>query len=262
MRLIRFTEQGIDACRKSTEDVFAQTVAAVNAADARLLGGFATLGAYDVMSILEARDAEHIARVDARIAELGFYTVVEQTAIVDLKEFVQFSRSSPIFVQAWLESRRDHHRGGAPGGAGQTALPAAKASIPPRRRPENANDRKTKRSVVPGAFTVSVGAHGPYPVQDFSLVGTDGAVGMSFAVPPADAKATGLLDVERGGTLALFHFEFLAERLKSPAAAIVRRVDPDAKGNYVVGVESMLPRALFGRVERKLQEAVKPGKGR
>jgi hypothetical protein len=244
--------------------VLAQTSAAIQSADAKLVAGFATLGAYDVMSILEARDDEHVAAVDARLAELGYYVVIEKSGIVDLKEFVQLSRTSPVFVQAWLQGRRERLPPTlqASARAAVAQLPAAKAASPARRRSDGADERKGKRAPAEGVITVGLGSQGPFPVRDFGLAGTEGGVTLSFSVPEAAAREAELLGFDRGAQLPQITFELIADRAKAPASAVLRRVDGGPDGEYVVALEVTLPRALYSRVERKHQELLKAAKGR
>ena len=75
LRLIHFTTPGLEACRKNTQEVMSRTLQAVESCGAKVVAGFATLGTYDVVSIMSARDEEHVAAVHLGIESINPRTI-------------------------------------------------------------------------------------------------------------------------------------------------------------------------------------------
>lgn len=263
LRLIHFTTPGLEACRKSTQDVMNRTLQAVEGCGAQVVAAFATLGTYDVVSIMSARDEEHVAQVDAALAQLGYYTIAEQAAVVDLNEFAQLSKSQPVFVTAWIQGRlaqpvdRDAGAAVKPSSGAKPVgpqLPAARAASPARRRSSDADERKGRRAPGGGAYAIWINDVGPYAVTDFTVVqGAENTVGFAMSLPPNAPALADLTKLERGAQVKGATLELIADKARVPLAAVLKRMDAASEG-YTLAFEAALPRAAFLRVDRKHQE--------
>lgn len=137
VRLIRFTDAGLDAVGTATQKVVADTMAAVEGVGAKVLYAYFTLGTFDVVSILEAKDDAQVEAVDQALHELGYYVAIERASAVPLDEFVALSKTAPVFVTAWLQGRRalDVDR------SGRLPNEPPKAASPTRTRPKGVDER-------------------------------------------------------------------------------------------------------------------------
>ena len=257
IRLIRFTDVGLDAVSRNSSEVAAKTLGAIHAVGAKVIGAFVTLGAYDVVSMLEAKDDEQVARVDEAIAALGYYITIEQAGAVALSDFVELSKSAPVFVTAWVQGRR--------------ALPferklqqastdgAARAASSARSRTKGVDERKIKREPGGAAFVAWLGAEGPLPVRDYSVVMADGSLTFSLLLPASSEAAAELKAVERGGPVKGLVFGVVADKSRTPIPAVLCRMDTQAEGAHDIALKAVLPKALFDRVASRSQ-AARPAK--
>lgn len=257
IRLIRFTNAGLDACEKSTATVFEKTLGAIEKAEAKVLTAYASLGSFDVVSVLEARDQAHVEQVDAALAALGYYIIVEQAGAVSLSEFVQLSATSPVFVSAWLQGRRaqpvDRR---APG-----ELPEARAKSPARTRAGDKDERRHQRAPGNGTLNLWAAAVGPLAVDDFSVLSSaEGTVAAAVKLPVDHPLAASLAKLERNASLSGWQFEFVQEKARVPFAAKLRRMDPLDANSFEVVVEGAIPKAAAQKLEQRMSEGAKTTK--
>ena len=88
VRLISFTEQGSRNIKSSTT-ILSDVKKTMEANGVKLLHAWATLGAYDVVSVVEAKDQETMARVSGLIAAMGTHRAVTLAAV----PFEQFAKN-------------------------------------------------------------------------------------------------------------------------------------------------------------------------
>lgn len=248
IRLIRFTDTGLEACGRNATEVFTKTVGVLDATGAKMVGAYVTLGLYDVVSILEAEDDAHIARVDEAIAQLGYYITVEQSGIVVLGEFIALSKSAPVFVTAWLQSRKAmaltrSDGSPAPGGA--------RAASAQRLREKGIEERRVRRDSGVGTFEGWLGGEGPMPVKNYTLNQADWSMTLTVTLPADSAVGASLDAVERNGAIKGAMLGLVADRSRIALEASLIRKDVAADGTHEVVVKAALPKASFERVARR-----------
>ncbi len=254
IRLIRFTEAGLDAVGQSAFEVMKKTLGAIQAVDAKVVGAFVTLGTYDVVSLLEAKDEAHVSRVDHALGALGYYIIVEQAGAVPLNEFVELSKAAPVFVTAWLQGRRALQVDRKPK---QATTGEGRAASPRTTRAKGVDERKTKRAVGKGVFVAWLGSEGPFTITDYTVAPADSAVLFSFFLPLSSVAAAELLKVERKGEVKGVIFGVVEEKSRTPVPATLCRMDPAADGSHQVVLKAVLPKASFERIQKRAL-AVRP----
>jgi len=80
VRLVTFTEQGSRNIKGSAA-ILADVKKIMEANGVKLLHAWATLGAYDVVSVVEAKDSETMAKVSALISASGNHRAVTLAAV-------------------------------------------------------------------------------------------------------------------------------------------------------------------------------------
>jgi uncharacterized protein with GYD domain len=88
VRLVTFTEQGSRNI-KSSSAILGEVKKVMEANGVKLLHAWATLGAYDAVSVVEAKDSETMAKVSALITAMGNHRSVTLAAV----PFEQFAKS-------------------------------------------------------------------------------------------------------------------------------------------------------------------------
>ena len=87
VRLANLTEQGSRQTRELGQ-LLAQAKQVIEANGARMLQAYATLGRYDVVSIIEAADQNAMAKISALLAAQGNFRG-ETLPAISIQEFVQ-----------------------------------------------------------------------------------------------------------------------------------------------------------------------------
>lgn len=87
IRLATMTEKAVTNIER-LDEMLAQARGVMSEEGARVVEAYATLGPYDIVSIIDAPDASAAARLSARIAALGNFRA-ETLAATPLGEFVK-----------------------------------------------------------------------------------------------------------------------------------------------------------------------------
>lgn len=248
IRLIRFTDAGLDACGRNTAEVFTRTIGVLDASGAKMVGAYVTLGLYDLVSLLEADDDAHIARIDEALAQLGYYITVEQAGAVVLGDFIALSKSAPVFVTAWLQSRKAMALTRSDLGGGQGP---ARSSSAKRLRDPTIDERRVRRDSGVGAFEAWIGGEGPLPVKNYTLNQADWSMTMTLTLPAESQVGVSLDGVDRNGAIKGAVLGLVADRSRIALDASLIRKDVGADGTHDVVVKAALPRASFERVARR-----------
>ena len=87
VRLANFTEQGSRQTRELAK-LLAQAKQVIEANGARLVQAYATLGRYDLVTVIEAPDENAMAKISALIASQGNFKA-ESLPAIPIQDFVQ-----------------------------------------------------------------------------------------------------------------------------------------------------------------------------
>lgn len=244
IRLIRFTNVGLDAVAANTSEVAARTVSAFEGLGAKVVSAYVTLGSYDVVSVIDARDDAHVAKVDQALHELGYYVAVERASAVPLDDFVALSRTAPVAVQAWVQGRRalDIDRSGRLPGA------PAKAASPEKQRKKGVEERQLRRSATGASMLAWIAGDGPLTVRDVSVNAGDGMVFVSLTVPGDSALAKTLMDLDRDAALQNVVLAFVPTKTKLSIGARLVRMDITKSGDFDVVMKGTAPKATLEKV--------------
>lgn len=256
IRMVTFTDTGIALVRRNPADLLNRLAAVITEAGGSLVQAFATLGAFDLVSIIDARDEEHMDEIDAKLANQGLYEAVNVPAVA-VGEFVALAQSSPVFLKAWLDGRDARQRslkvhaaltGGKPIAPARAAPRAASAKS--ERKP-GVNSRLGRRSTGATGMTLGLDGHPPTEILSVSLGPGDAEAGFLVQLSAAAALSAGVLEMDRGGKLA-GQVELVAEKSRVAVAVLLVRVDSASDGSaYDVLVSSKeVPRSLGIRLER------------
>lgn len=104
IRLLRFTDEGLDLVRKDQGAILANMSQLIEENGGKLRAAFASLAPFDAMSIIECDDQAMLDTIDAAVEKQGLYTVENYSAI-PVNEFINTVNTSPIFLEAWLKAR-------------------------------------------------------------------------------------------------------------------------------------------------------------
>jgi len=244
IRLIRFTNVGLDAVAANTSEVAARTVGAFEGLGAKVVSAYVTLGSYDVVSVIEARDDAHVAKVDQALHELGYYVAVERASAVPLDEFVGLSRTAPVAIQAWVQGRRalDVDRSGRLPGA------PAKAASPGKQRAKGIEERKVRRSTAGSSVLAWIGTEGPLKVRDLGTQSNEGVIFASLMLPADSQAAKALVDLDRGAPLQGVVLAFVATKTKLPIDAVLVRMDITKSGDFETVIKGSVPKATLEKL--------------
>ncbi len=257
IRLLTFTEAGVKTVRRNPAELLNQLAAMITEAGGTLVQAFATLGAFDLLSIIDARDEQHMEEIDQKLSNHGLYTAVNVPAVA-IGEFIQLAQSSPVFLKAWLDGRDSRQRSlkanatlAAARAVAEPVVAAPRAASPKVVRKEGVNTRQGRRSSAATGMTLALGALGAVEVASVSLGPGDTQAAFLVRIPAAEARAAGLVDLERNARLA-GQIELVAEKSRVSVSTLLVRVDPTPDGSaYDVLVESKdVPRSLGIRLER------------
>ena len=104
IRLVTFTEQGVNFLRENPQQFLADMNQVIQENEGSLLGAYATLGPFDVISIISAPSESTMQRIDEAVAKQGYYTSETYPAL-PANEWLQTVAHSPIFLSSWLRGR-------------------------------------------------------------------------------------------------------------------------------------------------------------
>lgn len=248
IRIITFTDEGLKLVRKDPTVVFSKVGDAIQEAGGALKEAYVTLGTFDCVSIIEARDEEHIAEITQRITSSGLYEAVN-VAAVPVQEFLEMARRSPVFLKAWLDGRELRIPSG--GKSASTGRPSpAKAASPKVERKPGVNTRRGRRSGTGTGLTLALPNLEPSEVMNVSVGPGDADGAFLVRLPPGNAKKAGILDVERN-TRIPFVLELVAEKTILNLHGNIVRVDAAEDGLYdVLVLVKDLPRPIVARLDR------------
>lgn len=248
IRIITFTEEGLKLVRKDPTHVFSSVGLAIQQAGGVLKEAYVTLGSFDCLSFIEARDEDHIAEITQRITSSGLYDAVN-VAAVPIQEFLELARRSPVFMKAWLDGRELRMPAASkPAASGRPA--PAKAASPKVDRKAGVNTRRARRSAGATGLTLSLPNLEPAEVASVSLGPGDTEGAFLVRVGPANAKKAGVLDAERNARVA-FVLQLAAEKTVLNLQGQIIRVDATEDGNYdVLLLVKELPRPFVARLDR------------
>jgi hypothetical protein len=212
-------------------------MAAVEGVGAKVLNAYVTLGTFDVVSIVDAKDDAQVEAVDRALHVLGYYVAIERASAVPLDEFVSLSETAPVFVTAWLQGRRalDVDR------SGRLLNEPPKAASPSRTRTKGVDERKVKRSPGASVMLVWFGTEGPLTVRDYAIAATGDSLTLSVALPKDSSAAASLRDLEKNGPMPGVVLAFLTSKTKLPVEATLVRMDTTKSGFDVV-LRAALPK--------------------
>ncbi len=255
IRIVTFTDAGLKQVRQSPGEVLAKIAATIASGGGTLLQVYATLGPFDLMSIIEARDEAHMEALDRVLASNGLYHAINVPA-VPVGEFVRMAQGSPVFLKAWLDGRE--HRLAA---ATKETTPPPKgprAASPPTERKPGVNTRRGRRSTGATGLKLGLGSLPAVDVVSLSLGPGEAQGAFLVRLPEADAQRAGLTEMARDAKLAV-HLELVAEKSRLALQANLVRVDAASDGGaYDLLVEAReLPRALVTRLDRVVRAAAR-----
>lgn len=113
IRLLKLTDKGVRSLRQDQTAVFQEQMAIIEENGGKMTQGFACLGYFDIVSIVEAPDESVMSAIDKAIASQGLYMSQTMPA-VPIQEFLGAFGSSAtmgMFLESWL-SGRSSTRGG------------------------------------------------------------------------------------------------------------------------------------------------------
>ena len=259
IRLVTFTERGVDYLRNNPQKFLAEMNRVIQENDGKLLGAFATLGPFDVMSIIEASSENTMQRIDEAVEEQGYYTTETYHAI-PAKEYLETVARSPIFLSSWLRGR-DVAQAEALASSGRPRRPRAASKT--RKRPIGVETRQVSRSRDSLADKASIVFDRVKPlieaaVANISLADGDKKGGLAFRLSFEDAQRVDVTDWQRNMPLKL-RLKIEGDRQILDIAAQLVRVDLVDMEQYEVAVcYEGLTRAALTRLEKLLQ----PPKGK
>ena len=152
------TDEGVERMRRTPTKLLVDSRKIIEDMKARLLTAFVTLGEFDVLSIVEARDEEHMQAIDDALSRTGVY-VARNLSAVPVNEFLTTVARTPIFMDSWLKGREQARAAFEEGREDNTGpqMPVA-ASTSTGNRNANINERKTDRVDSPdGMMNVLIG---------------------------------------------------------------------------------------------------------
>jgi uncharacterized protein with GYD domain len=257
IRLLTLTDEGAKLVRRSPAELMTQSSQIIAAAGGRLVSAYATLGPFDLVSLIEARDESHMDDIATKLQSHRLYDAIN-VAAVPAEEFVKMSQTSPVFLKAWLDGRdariasqvKSGSNGEATSGAGATKIPA-KAASPKTERPAGTNTRKARRSTTVNGLAVSMAGLPSTEVASLALGPGETQAAFCVRVPQPQAVQAGLLEMPRENRIAI-QLELAVEKSKIPLSMTLIRIDEVAGGasyDVVIGTRD-LPRALLARLER------------
>jgi uncharacterized protein with GYD domain len=257
IRLITLTEEGIKQLRTQQVGLMVHMQKVIEKHGGRLLTAFATLGNFDVLSLVECDNQEKMDAISEELDEQGFYTS-ETLPAIPLAEFLKAFQTSPnfgIFLESWLSSREATHRGGKKTSAAKRRA-APKASSEKGKRAQGINERKIRRTLTEAADdSFVVFGHVSPPVRGLLInlaIGDQGDKGgIGFRVTEADGDRLNLTDWDVGHSINVV-LELSGEPEKISIEADVIRVDEVPEdGEYEIGVSyKPVPRAYHLRMEK------------
>ena len=112
IRLIKLTDKGVRRLRQDQTGLFEEQVAIIKENGGEMVQGYACLGYFDLVSIVEAPDEDVMSQIDKAISSQGLYMSQTMPAI-PIKEFVNAfdgSATMGMFLESWLKGRSS--RGG------------------------------------------------------------------------------------------------------------------------------------------------------
>jgi uncharacterized protein with GYD domain len=107
IRLARLTDEGIKKVRGGQLALLGEIRQAIEKEGGKLAGAWATMGRYDIVSIVDAPDEQVMLNIDAAVAGLRVYHS-ETLPAIPIEEFMTAFSSSPnmgLFLESWLQGK-------------------------------------------------------------------------------------------------------------------------------------------------------------
>ena len=256
IRLITLTDAGIKQLRTKQVTILVHMQKVIEKHGGRLLTAFATLGDFDVLSLVECESQEIMDEITIDLDSQGFYTS-ETVPAIPLADFLKAFQTSPnfgIFLESWLMSREATHRGGRQ--KKKNSLKAPKAMSQKMDRPAGVNDRKIRRIITEGgddSYAIFPNVSPPVRavIVNMAMGDLGDKKGIAVRVTAADAERMQALDWV-GGTDCSLVLELAGESEKLTIEGSVIRVDDVPEDNeYEIGVSyKPVPRAYHLRMEK------------
>jgi len=263
IRLVTLTERGVEYLRTDPQKFLADMNKVIRENDGKLLGAFATLGPFDVLSIVEAPTENTMQRIDEAVEQQGYYTTETYHAI-PAQEYLQTVARSPIFLSSWLRGR-EMAQAEALAKSGKPRKPRAASKA--RKRPIGIETRQVSRSretLTEKAFVLfdRVKPVIQAPLANISLADAGKKGGLAFRLCFEDAKRVDVTDWERNMPLKL-RLQIKGERQILDIVGQLVRVDLVDMEHYEVAVAyEGLSQSVQTRVEKLLNPVASASKSR
>ena len=112
IRMAKLTGEGIKKVRGGQLTLLGEVRQAIEKEGGKLVGAWATVGRYDIISLVEAPDEQTMLNIDAAVASMRIYHS-ETLPAIPMEDFMTAFSSSPnlgLFLESWLQGRGNSRR--------------------------------------------------------------------------------------------------------------------------------------------------------
>ena len=112
IRMAKLTGEGIKKVRGGQLTLLGEVRQAIEKEGGTLVGAWATVGRYDIISLVEAPDEQTMLNIDAAVAGMRIYHS-ETLPAISMEDFMTAFSSSPnlgLFLESWLQGRGNSRR--------------------------------------------------------------------------------------------------------------------------------------------------------
>jgi uncharacterized protein with GYD domain len=251
IRLVTMTEAGVEYLRTDPHKFLAQMNKLITDNGGNLVAAFATLGPFDLVSIIQAPSENVMRVIEEAVEDQGYYTAENYHAI-PAKEYLATVARSPIFLSSWLQGR-ELAQAQAEAKSGRPRKPRAASKL--RKRPMGIETRTVQRSQKELGDKASIVFERvkpviKAPVVNISLTDQGESGGLAFRVTFEEAKRIEVIEWEPNMPLRL-SLDIKGERESLELPCRLVRVDLVDMEQYEVAVcYEGLSQAMQRRVEK------------
>ena len=247
IRLLKLTDTGIRRLRKDPSEMFGAMNQIVAQCGARIVTAFATLGNFDVVTIIEAPDEGIMEKMEELLDHQKLYTSQTLPAI-QLGEFLKVISSNSnfgLFLETWLSAKAKY-------------VTDESEKDKKRKRKRSEYLERSERAPLPQGLRsdVLLGFPAPLPAEitDLSFGSGDSPGGLGCVLSRDTAEELEIQDWQSGQTVRAF-LSLHGEREKLPIEANVAHLTHLADGSVSVGLSfGVESRAVQARIERFMEK--------